>query len=108
MKKIWSSARFQKKSAKLGDSIVVTVKEVRPKSRLSAKVLKGGVYRAIVTCTKKAFCRKDGSTHYFGSNSVVLLSDSEKTLATRVLGPLPKILRQAQFMKLASLSTGFV
>ena len=100
---------FRNKSfAKLGDSVVVTIKKLRPKARLSTKVLKGGVYLAIVTCTKKSFYRKDGSIHFSGSNAVVLLSDSKKTLATRALGPLPKSLRQVQFMKLASLSTGFV
>ena len=97
-----------KRFAKLGDSVVVTIKKLRPKARLSTKVLKGRVHLAIVTCTKKSFSRKDGSIHFSGSNAVVLLSDSGKTLATRALGPLPKSLRQVQFMKLASLSTGFV
>ena len=60
-----------KRFSRLGGSIVVTVKELRTKSRRTSKVLKGEVHTAIITTTKSAFRRKDGSILYSGNNSAV-------------------------------------
>ena len=97
-----------KRFSRLGDSIVVTVKELRTKSRRTSKVLKGEVHTAIITTTKSAFRRKDGSILYSGNNSAVLIGISGKTIGTRVLGPLPRILRNVKQLKLASMSIGFL
>lgn len=97
-----------KKFSKLGDSIVVAIKELRSKSRRTSKVLKGEVHTAIITTTKSAFRRKDGSIIYYGNNSAVLVGTSGKTIGTRILGPLPRILRNVKQIKLASMSIGFL
>lgn len=97
-----------KKSAKLGDHIIVAVKELRTKSKRTSKVSKGDVHKAIITSTKGSFQRKDGSTVRFGNNSAILTCKLGKTVGTRVSGPLPRLLRSTKFIKLASISTGFI
>ena len=97
-----------KKFSGLGDSIIVAVKELRSKSRRTSKVLKGEVYTAIITTTKSAFRRKDGSILCSGNNSAVLIGITGRTIGTRALGPLPRILRNVKQLKLASMSIGFL
>lgn len=97
-----------KKFAKLGETIITAVQELKSKSKKTSKVLKGEVHKAIVTSTRRSYQRKDGATLRFGSNSVVLTCKLGKTIGTRVLGPLPRVLRRNKFIKLASLSSGFL
>ena len=51
---------YKKKYAKLGDLIVVSIQELRNKARLTSKVKKGEVYKALVIRTKKRIEKKDG------------------------------------------------
>ena len=51
----------KRRSASIGDLIVVSVKEAIP----NGKVKKGEVTRAVVVRTKKGVSRKDGSTIRF-------------------------------------------
>jgi large subunit ribosomal protein L14 len=44
---------YKKKYAKLGDLIVVSVQELRNKSKLTSKVKKGEVFKALILRTKK-------------------------------------------------------
>ena len=96
-----------KKSAGVGDFIVISVKELRAKSRATSKVVKGEVYRALITSVKSAHLRKDGSVLRFGQNTAISTDRQGEPIATRIFGPLPRTLRNNKFMKLASISTGF-
>ena len=98
---------FKRKYAKLGDNIMVSIKELRNKSRKNSKVLKGDVYKAVILRTKKNICKKDGNILFFQNNAVCLLNKQGKPLATRLLGPLPKKLKKNSYIRLASISTGF-
>ena len=42
---------FKKRYARLGDIVVVSVQQLRNKSKKTSKVLKGGVFRALVIRT---------------------------------------------------------
>jgi len=44
---------FNKKIAKLGDIIVVSIQKLRNKSKITSKVKKGEVYKALILRTKK-------------------------------------------------------
>ena len=98
---------FKKKYAKLGDIIVVSVLELRNKSKSSSKVLKGSVLKALIVRTKKNYKKKDGSNFFFSTNSVILLNKQLKPLSTRVFGPLPKVLKKQKNIKLFSISLNF-
>lgn len=91
----------------LGSEIKISVKELRNKSRLTSKVLKGNVFSAVIIRTKKKKSYKDGSYFSFLENSAVLINNQKKLLGTRIIGPIPKILRKHKILKMASLSTGF-
>lgn len=99
---------FKRRYASLGDIVVVSIKQLRNKSKSTSKVLKGGVFQAIILRIKKFYKRKDGSCFSLGENAAILISKQGNPIGTRILGPVPKILKKKKFMKLISLSAGIV
>jgi large subunit ribosomal protein L14 len=49
---------FKKRYARIGDIIVVSVKQLRNKSKKTSKVIKGGVFHALVIKTKVKYKKK--------------------------------------------------
>lgn len=99
---------FKKRYANLGDIIVVSVQQLRNKSKKTSKVLKGGVFRALVVRTKTQYKKKDGSSFALNENSVTLINKQGNPIGTRILGPIPKTLKKKKFMKFVSLSIGLI
>ena len=99
---------FKKRYAKLGDIIVVSVQQLRNKSKSTSKVLKGGVFRALVVRTKKRYRKQDGSLFLLEENAAVLINKQGNPIGTRILGPVPKTLKKKKFMKFVSLSIGLI
>ncbi len=89
----------KKKTASVGDVIVVNVKE----SNTEASVKKGEVARAVVVRTKAPIRRADGSYLRFDSNAVVIIDATGNPRGTRIFGPVARELRK-QFMKIVSLA----
>jgi len=89
-----------KRYARLGDRIIVTVKNALP----SGNIKKGTVSRAVVVRTKKETRRADGSYIRFDDNAVVLLNNAGEMIGTRIFGPVARELREKQFMKIVSLA----
>ena len=90
----------KRRYARLGDKIVVTVKDATP----NGTVKKGQVSIAVVVRTKKEVRRNDGSYIRFDNNAVVLLNDTGEMRGTRIFGPVARELREKQFMKIVSLA----
>nr|YP_010516697.1 ribosomal protein L14 [Haslea provincialis]UXN44240.1 ribosomal protein L14 [Haslea provincialis] len=102
---------YKKKYAKLGDIIVVSVKQLRNRSKLTSKVKKGEVYKALVIRTNTKQQKKDGSYNFFNkklSNAAVLINKKGNPIATRVTEPIPVSLKKKQFMKFISISPGLI
>lgn len=99
---------FKKRYAYLGDIIVVSVQQLRNKSRNTSKVLKGGVFRALVVRTRKRYKKRDGSVFLLEENAVALINKQGNPIGTRILGPIPKVLKKKKFMKFVSLSVGVI
>ena len=99
---------FRKKYAKLGDNIIVSVQQLRNKSKNTSKVKKGEVYKALIIRTKIPNKKKDGSQIWFGENSVVLVNKQENPVSTRIIGPLPKLFKKKKFQKFISMSSGLI
>ena len=99
---------FKKRYAKLGDIVVVSVQQLRNKSKKTSKVSKGEVFRALVVRTKKRYRKKDGSFFFLQENAVALINKQGNPIGTRILGPIPKILKKTKFMKFVSLSIGLI
>ena len=87
----------KRRYASVGDLIVVSVKEAIPRGR----VKKGDVLRAIVVRTSKDIQRKDGSVIRFDTNAAVIVN---KSIGTRIFGPVPRELRAKNHMKIISLA----
>ena len=90
----------KRKTAGVGDVIVVSVKEAIPKGR----VKKGEMHRAVIVRTAKEIRRPDGSAIRFDKNAAVLLDKQEEPIATRIFGPVTRELRSKKFMKIISLA----
>ena len=89
-----------RRSAGVGDVIVVSVKEAIPRGR----VKKGDVYRAVIVRTSKEVRRDDGTAIRFDRNAAVLLNKQNEPIGTRIGGPVTRELRSRNFMKIVSLA----
>ncbi|MCJ7500565.1 50S ribosomal protein L14 [bacterium] len=90
----------KRKSASVGDIIVVSIKEAVPES----KVKKGEVHKAVIVRTKKEVRRPDGSYIRFDNNAAVIINEAREPIGTRIFGPIARELRGKNFMKIVSLA----
>ncbi len=90
----------KRKTASVGDVIVVTVKDAIPRGR----VKKGDVRRAVIVRTAKEIRRSDGTAIRFDDNAAVLVSQQGEPIGTRIFGPVTRELRSKDFMKIISLA----
>ncbi len=87
--------------AGVGDRIVVSVKKAIP----SGNIKKGEKSKAVIIRTKNKIHRKDGSYLSFDENACVLINNSGEVKGTRIFGPVPRELRERQYMKIISLAS---
>jgi large subunit ribosomal protein L14 len=90
----------KRKTASIGDVIVISVKEAIPRGR----VKKGDVHKAVIVRTSKEIRRQDGSTVRFDRNAAVLISKEGEPIGTRIFGPVTRELRSKGYMKIISLA----
>ena len=90
----------KRKSASVGDVIVVSIKDAIPRG----KVKKGEVHRAVIVRTAKELRRVDGSSIRFDRNAAVLINKNGEPIGTRIFGPVTRELRAKRFMKIISLA----
>lgn len=91
---------IKKRYARLGDIVVVSIKEAIPDSN----VKKGSVAKGVVVRTRKEHRRADGSYIRFDKNAVVLINAQNEPIGTRIFGPVARELRWKEFMKIISLA----
>lgn len=99
---------FQKRFSKQGNVIVVSVKELRNKSKQISKVKKGSVHKALIVRTKSKITAKDGSCIFFKDNAVSLMNKQGKPLASRVVGPVSKNFKKGKYSKFANIAFGLI
>jgi large subunit ribosomal protein L14 len=90
----------KRKTAGIGDVIVVSIKEAIPRG----KVKKGDVHRAVIVRTSKEVRRVDGTAIRFDTNAAVLINKQNEPIGTRIFGPVTRELRSKNFMKIISLA----
>ena len=81
----------KRKTASVGDIIVVSVKEAIPRGR----VKKGEIHRAVIVRTAKEIRRQDGSAIRFDKNAAVLISKENEPIGTRIFGPVTRELARS-------------
>lgn len=90
----------KRRTASVGDVVVVSVKDAIPRGR----VKKGAVHRAVIVRTKFGMQRAYGEKISFDTNSCVLINANNEPVGTRIFGPVPRELRAGGFMKIISLA----
>lgn len=93
---------YRRRYGRVGDIIVAAVKSASP----HAAIKKGDVVKAVIVRTRKEIRRKDGSYLRFDDNACVIINDVVKKdpKGTRIFGPVAREIRQAGFVKIASLA----
>ena len=90
----------RRRTASVGDIIVVSVKNALPNS----KVKKGDVVRAVIVRTSHQIRRPDGTAIRFDENSAVLVNNNKEPIGTRIFGPVARELRAKSFVKIISMA----
>ncbi len=90
----------RRRTAKVGDVIVVSVKKTFSKP----KVKKGTIQKAVIVRTIHKINRSDGSHIRFDENSAVLINNQNEPMGTRIFGPVARELRAKKFIKIISLA----
>lgn len=89
----------RKRTAEIGDIVVVSVKVAEPRKSVKKK----DVLRALVVRQRKPFRRKDGTYIKFDDNAVVIL-DGVEPKGGRIFGPIPREIKEKGFNTIASLA----
>ncbi|MFH1375164.1 MAG: 50S ribosomal protein L14 [Patescibacteria group bacterium] len=88
----------KRRTAGIGDIIVVSVKEATPKAIAKKK----SIQRAVIVRSKDDIHRRDGSSLRFDENAVVILDEKKEPKGTRVFGPIARELRERGYQKIIS------
>lgn len=92
---------YKRRYAGVGDLITVVVKQAAP----HAAVKKSDILPAVVVRTKKAISRSDGTYLRFNENACVIIDKKTgEPRGSRIFGPIPREVRKAGYIKIASLA----
>ncbi len=83
----------RKRCAQLGEVVRVVVKKAEPRR----DVKKHQVIKAVIVRQRKPFRRADGSFLVFDDNACCLLDDNNTPKGNRILGPVPRELKDKGF-----------
>ena len=90
----------RRKYARIGDIIVVAVRDALPNTAIK----KGGIEKAVVVRTRKEYRRPDGTFIRFDDNACVVIDANNNPKGKRIFGPVARELREKDFMKIVSLA----
>lgn len=88
----------RRRYAKVGDVIIVSIKDAEPRGTVKKKA----VERAVIVRTKDLTKRKDGSGVRFDDNACVIINKDGNPKGTRVFGPVARELRAGGYQKIIS------
>ena len=90
----------KRRTANIGDIVVVSVKDAIPRGR----VKKGDVRKAVIVRSKHGLNRVNGEKFRFDTNACVLINNQNEPIGTRIFGPVTRELRGKGYMKIISLA----
>jgi large subunit ribosomal protein L14 len=91
--------------ARIGDIIVASVKQAEPRKIVKKKE----VVRAVIIRQKKPYRLKNGVYLRFDENAVVILDGKTKVpKGNRILGPVPRVLREKKFKEIVNMAKELV
>jgi large subunit ribosomal protein L14 len=89
-----------RKTAKLGDTVVVSVQRALPNAALK----RHDVEKAVIVRVRKEHNRKDGTYIRFDDNAAVIIDKKGVPKGTRIFGPVAREVKENGFDKIASLA----
>lgn len=95
---------FTRKTATVGDRVLVSVKKALPGSDIKP----GDKSKAVIVRSSRNVRRRDGSYIRFDKNAVVLINEDGNPKGTRIFGPVARELRDRSYMKIVSLASEVV
>ncbi len=90
----------KRRTANIGDIVVVSIKDAIPRGR----VKKGDVRKAVIVRSKHGLNRVNGEKIRFDTNACVLINNQNEPIGTRIFGPVTRELRGKGYMKIISLA----
>lgn len=90
----------KRRYARVGDKIIATVK----KAISQGTVKKSEVVTAVVVRTVRKITRDDGTVIRFDENAAVIVNKDGNPRGSRIFGPIPRELRDKDYMKIVSLA----
>lgn len=99
------SKGYRNRYAGIGEVVLVSVKKIRAKRKVSSKVKKGEIYKALIIRTRLGICR-DARNFKFFENSVVLLSNKNRVIGSRIFGSVSRFFFKTRFMRILSVCSG--
>ena len=88
----------RRRYARVGDVVVVAVKQAAPRGTVKKKA----VERAVIVRTKNLTKRNDGSGIRFDDNACVIINKDGMPKGSRVFGPVARELRAKGYQKIIS------
>jgi large subunit ribosomal protein L14 len=91
---------FKRTSGTVGETVAAVVDQADP----NGAVKDSEIVRVVIVRAKKEVRRPDGSYIRFDDNAGVIIDKDGNPRGTRVFGPIAREVREAGFMKIASLA----
>jgi large subunit ribosomal protein L14 len=96
--------RSTRRTASVGDQVVLTVKKALPGGDMKT----GTIVKGVIVRSKYPVRRPDGSYVRFDSSAVVLIDPEGNPRGTRIFGAVARELREKNYMKIVSLASEVV
>ena len=69
---------------------------------------KARVFKGLIIRTKKQIKKKDGLITFFNDNCVSLINKQNSPVASRIIGPVSRLLKCGKYLKFVTISAGFI
>jgi large subunit ribosomal protein L14 len=105
--KLGQCIKIYKKNKKgtIGDTILVSVKNLKLNPKKKIKIVKGDLFKALIMHTKYSTQSTIGNYIRFDSNCCITLNNQNKLIGTRIFGPITSNFRKFKHLKILSLSS---
>ncbi len=94
----------KRRYARLGDIIVGSVKKAEPRRDVKTHQ----IVKAVIVRQAQPYRRKDGSYIKFDDNACCILTEGKNPKGGRIIGPVPRELREKGFEKIITLAKDVV
>jgi len=99
---------YKSKFGKIGDTVLISAKKLRLNQKKKIKIIKGDLFKGFIIHTTYQKKSTIGNLIRFDKNSIIILSNQNKPLGTRIFGPITSEFRKQKNFKILSLSSNIL